>query len=119
MTEEGSVSEKYRDGYDVGDVLEESWGYDQTNIDFYRVVRRTKVTVWLVPLKQRMIEATGPMSETVRPTFEVAEPDWSWDGKPIRRRLKSWDGTVRGLQVNGHGWCSTWDGKPSYQSHYA
>lgn len=36
----------------VGDVLESSWGYDQTNIDYYQVTRRSKKCVWVRPIKQ-------------------------------------------------------------------
>lgn len=34
----------------VGDVLESSWGYEQTNVDFYQVIRATPKTVVLRPI---------------------------------------------------------------------
>lgn len=33
--------------YSVGSVWYTSWGYDQTNVEFYQVVRETKASVWL------------------------------------------------------------------------
>jgi len=33
-----------------GAILYSSWGYDQTNIDFYYVVRTTEKSCWLVPM---------------------------------------------------------------------
>lgn len=37
----------------VGDVLESSWGYDQTNIDYYQVTKRSDKCVWIRPIKAR------------------------------------------------------------------
>lgn len=34
-------------GVTVGDVFVESWGYDQTNVDYYQVIRTTKAMVEL------------------------------------------------------------------------
>lgn len=31
----------------VGDIFYTSWGYDQTNVGYYEVVRCTSATVWL------------------------------------------------------------------------
>ena len=36
--------------YSVGSVWYTSWGYDQTNVEFYTVVRETAASVWLVPM---------------------------------------------------------------------
>jgi hypothetical protein len=33
--------------YAVGSIFHTSWGYDQTNVEFYVVVRETKASVWL------------------------------------------------------------------------
>ena len=43
-------------GPQVGDILVSSWGYDQTNIDFYRVVGLTASgkSVRIVPVAQRV-----------------------------------------------------------------
>lgn len=37
----------------VGDIFSSSWGYDQTNIDYYEVVKRTACTVTLRKVAQR------------------------------------------------------------------
>lgn len=36
--------------YAVDEIFYTSWGYDQTNVEFYTVVRETKASVWLVRL---------------------------------------------------------------------
>ena len=33
--------------YKVGDIVNTSWGYDQTNVEFYAVTRATASTVWV------------------------------------------------------------------------
>jgi len=36
--------------YAVGSIWHTSWGYDQTNVEFYTVVRETAASVWVVPM---------------------------------------------------------------------
>ena len=36
--------ERFNDGADVDDILVCSWGWEQTNVDYYKVVRRTKAS---------------------------------------------------------------------------
>ena len=38
------------DPYAVGSIWHTSWGYDQTNVEFYSVVRETAASVWVVPM---------------------------------------------------------------------
>lgn len=42
----------------VGDILDSSWGYDQTNIDFYQVVKTTEHSVWLRSIGAEFDEST-------------------------------------------------------------
>ena len=54
-------------GLGVGDVLRCSWGYDQTNVDYYQVVGMSgKATVVLREIEQKRKE-TGYMSGTTSP----------------------------------------------------
>jgi len=50
----------------VGDIVYNSWGYDQTNIDFYQVVRVSEHFVWLRKLCQET-EEKGFMQGPTRP----------------------------------------------------
>ncbi|EAL2460390.1 hypothetical protein YZ31_07110 [Campylobacter lari] len=43
--------EENENGYKVGDVFYSSWGYEQTNIDFYQVIATSKKTIWLASIK--------------------------------------------------------------------
>jgi hypothetical protein len=40
----------------VGDIFYSSWGYDQTNVDFYKVIRTTKCTADLVEIGKTMVD---------------------------------------------------------------
>lgn len=53
---------------DVGTIFTCSWGYDQTNIDYYAVTRRTDASVWIVNIGQSLVPGSeGFMSEHVLP----------------------------------------------------
>lgn len=54
-------------GVQIGDVFYDSWGYDQTNIDFYQVVGlKGKTTVELKPVKKKR-KSIGYCSDLVTP----------------------------------------------------
>jgi hypothetical protein len=94
----------------VDDVIVNSWGYDQTNVDAYKVVRATAHFVWLqsIPTRQLPDETVGPMSARCVPVVD-AEPS----GKIEMHR-------ARGKNVSmKYGSGSIWDGRPMYESWYA
>lgn len=53
-------------GINVGDIFYNSWGYDQTNVDFYEVVRTTERMVEIKPIQSRVVEG-GAYSQSVEP----------------------------------------------------
>lgn len=57
--------------FNVGEYAYDSWGYDQTNIDFYKVVKRTEKTIWLQPVKGAIEKAEHSLAEYVVPSDEV------------------------------------------------
>jgi len=59
----------------VNDIFYSSWGYDQTNIDFYQVIKVMKKSVEIVPIHQNK-EYTGPMiGETtpIKDSYNLSE----------------------------------------------
>lgn len=52
---------------EVGDVLHYSWGYDQTNADFFQVIEKLPRSVKIREIASEGVGATGPMSGDVRP----------------------------------------------------
>ena len=74
----------------VGDVLRYSWGYDQTNVNAFAVVRATKASVWLQPIRTEGVPGSeGFMSRRVRPC-----PDQPIEGARVirKRRQVGWKG---------------------------
>jgi hypothetical protein len=68
----------------VGTMLVNSWGYDQTNIDFYQIVRRTDRSVWIRPIGCRQVEGSeGFMCDKVMP----ARDSFKNDDPPIRKTI--------------------------------
>lgn len=96
--------------YQVGDILNGSWGYDQTNREFWQVVAVTAKTVVLRELAQASVPGTqGFMSESVEP-----RPNRFLDKPPRRARIQPGGGVVVGFA-----YLSKWDGRPKYASWYA
>jgi len=75
----------------VGDIFRATWGYEQTNVDHYKVKRVSKHSVWLVQVPTVHVEGCGMASDFCKayPSEEI--------GGVFRRKL----------HVNGDSaWCS-------------
>lgn len=96
----------------VGDIFYDSWGYDQTNIDWYQVVELTKSgkSVKVRPIAGKTKE-TGFMSGETRPL------KGKFTGPAKTKKLGMTSGQP--YLASKHGWTSLWDGKPKYVSWYA
>lgn len=97
-------------GFKVGDVVSYSWGYDQTNVDFFEVVAVTAKTVTVREVKKATTENGFMCGSTVPvPGAYVGEPKRKRVcGTPEEPRLSMDYGTAR-----------KWDGKPERCSWYA
>lgn len=105
----------------TGDVLSYSWGYDQTNVEFFEVVRATPKSAWLRPIAGSMPEGeTGFMSghsvpaQPVRPASHC-----SVTLKGPKKICQSSFNGGREFVSMPHGIAQVWDGKPCYTSWYA
>lgn len=113
----GDIAEKIVQRLLVGQVFYTSWGYEQTNIDFYEVVDvPSPATVVIRKIARKAVRETGWASEDV-----VAEPG-RYIGEPTRVRI-----------VNGYrsptfypegskssvGLAHPYDGIPVHRSWYA
>ena len=58
-----------------GAILCSSWGYEQTNINYYMVTRTTKSSAWIVPMTSHE-EQTGFMSGQASPLLPKFVSDW-------------------------------------------
>lgn len=93
-------------GIEVGTILYSSWGYDQTNVNFYMV---TKIlgssTVELEEIGKTFV------SEERGVSYVTADKSWR-SRKPMKRRISA-DGSFR---IGSSYSASKWDGKPKYQT---
>lgn len=103
--------------YEIGAILYDTWGWEQTNIDFYCIIDRKGEWITVQKMKKDVVsEGPGTMCTTETPLI-LDETD-----KPCRKKLKKFDGKESGFtfrDYSGGGWCSLWNGKAKYASHYA
>jgi hypothetical protein len=95
----------------VGTIFVSSWGYDQTNVCFYRVVKRTAATVTLQRVRNHVVTA-GDMTGRVVP-HECDHQD-----VPIRRKLSTSYGDAI-VRIDSCEFAREWNGKPQSFSSYA
>lgn len=93
----------------IGDIFVSSWGYDQTNVDFYEVVQQTTTMVVIREIEKR-VEGSGGSTEKVVPVPH------KFIGAPLRRKVKSgWRGDAW-IDLNSFSGASKWDGSPVTQT---
>lgn len=94
--------------FKIGDILVSSWGYGQTNINYYEVVKITKSTISIRELESDVTE-NGFMCGDSVPRLGR----YRWDKATIKRPK---NGQVR---LSAYAAARLWNGKPSYCSWYA
>ena len=81
---------KFQNPYKVGDILHHSWGYDQTNCDFYQVVEVKKASVVLKPIAAETVPGLeGFMCESLMPRKDVFLTDHTQALTKNDRRITS------------------------------
>ena len=92
----------------VGDIFVDSWGYDQTNIDFYLVTKKLKASIKIVKIGSKIV-STSIGSEMVVPVPDavigeektkipqdgyIKTSSYSlarlWDGHPVHETATGW-----------------------------
>ena len=95
----------------LGDVVYSSWGYDQTNVDFYQVVRVVSAKTVEVRRLQQETTETGFMSGST-----TARKDQFTDGVPVLVKRAE---ELRVLNIgSSRGSAAKWDGRPLSCSWY-
>ena len=99
-----------RSDYKVGTILVNSWGYDQTNVDFYEVTERPSPHFVII----REIGSKGVPGTASFMAESVVPVPGDYIGTPARKRITRW-----GVKVgDDHAW-PTDPEKSHYSSHYA
>lgn len=125
---------QFKNPYNIGDILHHSWGYDQTNCDFYQVVGVKKASVVLRKIGATTVPGSeGFMSESLLPVKDAFlekatqaltrfDHDITPENPTITKRVSFYvkeDGSLRYYIPVPYGWCDLWNGKPQYSSWYA
>jgi len=95
----------------VGDIYVCSWGYEQTNIDYYQVVRVLPKSV-VVQAIDSTRSYDGPMHGQ---SFPIANR-FCGEERTVRLRVDGTGGTS--FRVNSFSWAYPWNGKPSFFSEW-
>ena len=101
--------------YAPGRIIEAHWGYDQTNVDFYRIVKRSGdwLTIEPIPSIEADYNAERMTGHVVPDECRPAT------GKTFRRKIHHYAGHPRGIMVNSFTSADLWDGRPGSFSDYA
>jgi hypothetical protein len=92
----------------VGQVLTCSWGYDQTNVDWYQVTRVMGKMVEIREISAKLVGEGGGPSEGVVPHVGA------FKGEAMRKRPSA-DNSVR---IASYASAYPWDGEPKHQTGY-
>jgi hypothetical protein len=113
-------------GVKVGDIFYASWGYDQTNVDFFEVVGVTAKSVKIVRTAQSVVTGDGTPNEGVVPrkgSFHshgnglAGDPN-DYGNDPVTKRVQAgYQGRPR-ITLNTYASAYLWDGTPKYQTGY-
>jgi hypothetical protein len=94
----------------TGDILYSSWGYEQTNIDFYEVVKASAKTVTVRKIKSAKTY-TGDMTGKSEPM------PGEYVGEEMRRKVLDYSGEF--ISINYCANARPYNGKPKNFSCYA
>lgn len=117
----------FQNPYKVGDLFRQSWGYDQTNINWFECIAVNGKMLTVREIAQERIEDGFMSGKTVPLPGQFLNPRYDGDdqGKPIRCRAR--EGGIKVGPYRFH-WASYQPGKiiagvkvynPSYWSSYA
>ena len=94
----------------VGDILYSSWGYDQTNIDFYQVT----AVVGKKSVKIRRIGSRVDSTATTAQYVVAAKDAFLEDEKEMTKRV----GQGNVISLTSYSSAYPWDGKPKYETAF-
>lgn len=129
MTTTAEVTQHVAEKIEPGAILYSSWGYDQTNIDYYMVTRVTEKSCWIVPMRQHETPTDGFMTGMTVPVVPMYERE-VWDRsdpaspvlvkkpiKPQMHRIRNFGRDC--IILTGYSNAYLWEGDSKRASHYA
>lgn len=112
------VVPKKSDLFEVGAILTDSYGWEQTNIDFYCIVKRAGKWLTILPMTKKSTDMNAQYM-----TREELPGEIDFAADPQRKKIQlSSDGKESGFSLRDYsmgGWCRLWDGEKETSTHYA
>lgn len=111
---------KASDFYQLGDIIYNSWGYEQTNVEFYQVVRMTAKTICVEEIAQEQVpesmQGHGMSCDVI-----AVKDSFLKNGGKFRLQVKVLNVDGDHYLTGGERFYSfgKWGGKPKYCSWYA
>jgi hypothetical protein len=106
---------KASDFYKVGDIVVNTWGWEQTNVDFYEVVEVKNKTI-LINEIGGMVEEGSEYSHGMACNVLPVKGNFIVGGDSYKLRVKN-GGTLS--NPASYYYMHKWDGRPEYKSWYA
>jgi hypothetical protein len=94
----------------VGDILVYSWGYEQTNIDCYQVIKRTEKMVYINKIGTEVVRSINDMIRCVEPKKD------DFVGEVIRKKIK-FNGSYEYVNMD-FGIADKWNNKELRETSY-
>ena len=94
---------------EVGDIFVSNWGYEQTNIDYYKVTRKMKKAIKIVSIESRVVE------HRVQTSLVVPVPE-NEVGEEMTKFPKEVNGRAV-LRIDSIRTAFPWDGSPEEQTN--
>ena len=103
----------------VGDVFVTSWGYEQTNVNYFEVVEKHGQFVTVRPIVSRTVEDTGYMQRTVEavPGCYLGKCALINDEQSARYKVKGTKNNPR-IDLTSFASAYIWNGKPNRETSY-
>ena len=103
----------------VGDILYSSWGYDQTNIDFYEVVKGGREGQFIGLRELDYVSGPEEGFMTAQKVPATGPDRFRKDGKVLKRKLRRGYRGQPSVKISSFEYAGPWDGFPLTYSWYA
>lgn len=101
----------------TGDIVCSTWGYEQTNVNFYQVVKVSGQMATLQAIGSAKAESEWSNNDS---WYVVAAPSVRL-AEPFKRKIKVYgnlNNLSYGFSINSYSYASLWNGKPVLQTSY-
>ena len=93
----------------VGDIFYSSWGYDQTNVDFYQVTKTSSAMISIRQIDKKILRGHGKPTEWVIPVAN------QFRGPVMSKKLMAYQGRAM-VKLNSYSSAYKWDGQEKGQT---